>query len=103
MPIVALHVLQKQGAPQQLVKAQEVEVLGNHLDVTVAARDLNIGTPYLLLNPILTYKPCCGEACESIVGNNLKGKRAAAQMSASFPLICSPLPSNLIIRKISCF
>ena len=38
--------IQSQGAPEQLVRAEEVEVLGNHLDVTVAARDLNAGTPH---------------------------------------------------------
>ena len=34
---------QAEGAPEQLVSIQETEVLGNHLDVTVAGRDLSPG------------------------------------------------------------
>ena len=43
--VLAYLFVQSQGAPEQLVRAEEVEVLGNHLDVTVAARDLNAGAP----------------------------------------------------------
>ena len=35
--------LQKQGAPQQLVRVEESELLGDQLDVTVAAQDLSPG------------------------------------------------------------
>lgn len=38
---VNLHsIVQKEGSPEQLVKVQECEVVGNVLDVTVASRDL---------------------------------------------------------------
>ena len=35
--------LQKEGAPQQLVRVEESELLGDQLDVTVAAQDLSPG------------------------------------------------------------
>ena len=62
--------LQGEGAPEQLVRIQETEVLDNHLDVTVADRDVQAGELIADLSNTEVSKHLAPVSCLRYLGND---------------------------------